>query len=154
MRGDILPWRVSGETLYTSAECPGGHCTLMHGGTTFWGDIVHYTTPALCQFVGTYSFATDLLFFTHMASVCLVRSSFLPQIFFLPGHTELCCCSGCSINHRLCIWHFEVSCPKLLGLSRIHTIWRTHACHMHDEFIKLNKITYAPAKIRQDMHMA
>ena len=59
-----------------------------------------------------------------------------------------------ALNHRQCIWHFEVPCPKLLGLSRIHKIWRTHVTCMMNLSIRLR--LYRPQRLLQplkDIHV-
>ena len=72
--------------------------------------------------------------------VCLVtEKSFLASKYSFFLATLNCAAAVAALNHRLCIWHFEVSCPKLLGLKRIRTIWR------HDA-IDIFKIKYALAK--------
>ena len=78
-----------------------------------------------------------------MASVCLVIRPFLPPVkysFFLATLSLNCAAAVAALNHRLCIWHFEESCPKLLGLKRIHIYGLAYTRHIYDEFIKLNNL--------------
>ena len=83
---------------------------------------------------------------------CLLQPKYMYEIlschiiFLLPGHIELCtcCCSGgCSKPQVVHIWHFEVSCHKLLGLNRI-TIYSLHVHTSHAR--RMTLITYALGK--------